>query len=156
MYYNEVHQLSSNMDDNMSIVSESTCTVGSRTNSVKKNQKRITDEEKRSDKGYLCFRVKPTKNVGIRTTKVEMFDSGNCVGNRMRDPISGTRMMDRVGSKSEYNYFKVRICGIKSKTPVTLFYDSPEQYERHHKCVVCSVIKEKWHQDKFLRESSKN
>jgi hypothetical protein len=85
-----------------------------------------------------------------------MFDSGNCVGNRMRDPISGTRMMDRVGSKSEYNYFKVRICGIKSKTPVTLFYDSPEQYERHHKCVVCSVIKEKWHQDKFLRESSKN
>jgi hypothetical protein len=132
--------------DDMSVASESIYTMGSRTSSVKKHQKKVTDEMKQSDKGYCSYQ---SRRNSQKHSKVEMFDSGTCIGNRMRDPITGTRMPHRVGSKDEYTYFKVRISGLRASEPITLFYDSPEHYERHHKNTLSNEIKEKWHQKKF-------
>lgn len=97
-------------------------------------------EAKMADKGYYYYR----KWHNQRSIKVEMYDSGNALGSRIRDPMTGARLKDRIGSKGELDYFKVRYCGLNSYNPVTLFYDSPEHYERHHRATLSDDIKEKW------------
>jgi len=149
-YENNVQQV--NASDDQSVVSESIYTMGSRTSSVKKHQRKVTDEMKRSDKGYCCYQ---SGRKSEKQSKIEMFDSGTCIGNRIRDPTTGARLPYRVGSKAEYSFFKVRISGLRSSEPITLFYDSPEQYERHHKNTLSNEIKEKWHQQKFAENVSK-
>jgi len=97
---------------------------------------------KMMDKGYYYYYSKSNNNQ--RPYKIEMYDSGNSLGYRIRDPMTGARMNARVGSKEELGYFKVRYCGLNPYNPVTLFYDCPEHYERHHKTTLSDEIKEKW------------
>jgi hypothetical protein len=65
----------------------------------------------------------------------------------IRDPVYGTFSTDKVGTKDEYNYFKVRMADFATddRTPLTLFYDSPEGYEKHQHTRVSAEIKNKWH-----------
>ena len=148
MYYDDNFH-PTNDEDNYSVMDESIATHDSKTNSVRNRQKKIADDVKRADKGYCFYQIKPSSLTGFKSTKIEFFNSGSCIGNRIRDPISGTRMIERVGTKDEYKFFKVSVSGINSISGVKLFYDSPEQYERHHKCVLNTAIKEKWHQERF-------
>ena len=105
-----------------------------------KQARKEKNEAKMADKGYYYYR----KWHNQKPIKVEMYDSGNSLGYRMRDPITGSRLKDRIGSKSEFDYFKVRYCGLNPYNPVTLFYDSPEHYERHHRTTLSEDVKEKW------------
>ena len=99
------------------------------------------NDAKLEDKGYHCYYKKIYNN---RPLKVEMYDSGNSLGYRIRDPTTGARLSSKIGSKSEKDFFKVRWCGLNRNNPVTLFYDSPEHFERHHKTSLHESIKEKW------------
>jgi hypothetical protein len=53
-----------------------------------------------------------------------------------------------VGSRNEHQFFKVQYCGNgvgkDTREPATLFFCSPEQYERHMRDEVKSDIKEQW------------
>jgi len=88
-----------------------------------------------------------TNKIIRKTKKINIYSTRNTPGARIRDPIHGTFSNDKVGSKDEYYYFKVRLASLISNTndPVTLFYDSPESYERHQLMRVNMDIKNKWH-----------
>jgi hypothetical protein len=147
MYYDDRYHPTADPDE-MSVGSTSTFTTKTNNSSVRRHRRNVADEIKRSDKGYCSYQHRVVSANGVKTHKVEMFDSGTCIGNRIRDPMSGARMYDRIGSKNEYQYFKVRMAGFKPGKSVTLYYDSPEQFERHHKCQLSTTTKEKWIQNK--------
>jgi hypothetical protein len=76
---------------------------------------------------------------------VEVFSSGS-QGSTIRNAISGSYYYgDRVGSKQEDLYYKVGISsGDFGRDTISLFYDSPEQYERHMYTTVDLENKQKW------------
>lgn len=147
MYYDDPYHPTTDPDE-MSVGSTSTFTIKTNNSSVRRQRRNIADEIKRSDKGYSSYQHRAASANGMKTYKVEMFDSGTCIGNRIRDPMSGARLNERIGSKQELHYLKVRMAGFNPGKTVTLYYDSPEQLERHHKCKVSTNIKERWIQTK--------
>jgi hypothetical protein len=88
------------------------------------------------------------KSYKNKSMKISMYATRNNIGSRIRDPIRGSFSSDRVGTKAEYYYFKVRLVSIASHTnePVTLYYDSPESYERHQYMRVNTDTKNRWHE----------
>jgi hypothetical protein len=138
MYYDDIYHPSN--EDVQSVNNESVVSYDSRTSSVRKKQNKAVDESKKADKGYHCVKC----IVNHRTIKVEVYDSGSTIGNKIRDPIYGNRLPAKVGSKDEYLFFKVRMAGLNTNSPVTLFYDSPEHYERHFKTTLSVATKQKW------------
>ena len=85
---------------------------------------------------------------------------------RIRNAITGVWYRDDhpkckyiVGSEQEDLFFKARICTGENemsskdnrKNAVLLFYDSPEQFEKHQRVVLNLDIKEKWHEKNRLR-----
>jgi len=77
---------------------------------------------------------------------VGIFGSGD-IGSSIRDAVTGIRnYAHKVGSASENLYFKTRICsGELGKDAPTLFFESPEQYERHMYAKLDNDAKMKWH-----------
>lgn len=64
---------------------------------------------------------------------------------RIRDALSGEYTKYFVGKKEEELFFKVAIStGMSKEGPVHLYYFSPEQYEKHHKCSVSDFVKREW------------
>lgn len=133
------------VDESDYSVDESTVTYQTNNSNYKK-QKKVLNDAKKADKGFYSIK----KNINNNKTKIELYSSGNSIGRKIRDPIYGNYMNDRIGSSSEYNYFKVRYTGLNSIEPVTLFYDSPEHYERHFKDTLPMSIKKKWADERNL------
>ena len=76
--------------------------------------------------------------------QVIMFGSGD-TGSTIRNAVTGEKYYGhRVGSRHEDLYFKARVCTGEFVEPVTLFYDSIEQYERHQYCVTDNALKAKF------------
>ena len=138
MYYDDIYHPVN--EDNKSVSNCSVVTFDSRTSSIRKKQNKAVDEAKKADKGYHCVKC----IVNHRMNKVEVYDSGTIIGNKIRDPIYGNRLPVKVGSKDEYIFFKVRMTGLNPISPVTLYYDSPEHYERHFKTTLSVNTKQKW------------
>lgn len=148
MYYEDSYH--PNADDTTSVVSGDTFyTLESKANSVKNKNKNIIEDAKRADKDYFSYHIKKNQ----KKARIEFYNSGVNIGNKIRDPITGVRTNHRIGSSDELMYFKARMNCIPTKTHITLFYDSPEQYERHHKCILPQNIKEKWYERKFQSKS---
>ena len=77
--------------------------------------------------------------------KVEVYSTKSGVGTLIRCPFTGMRTNDRVGSFEENYYFKVRFPVVgNGDEPVTLYYTTPESYERHHMCDLGEKSKEDW------------
>jgi hypothetical protein len=129
-YYNEQFGL----DDNRS----ETITVDSQKNKYRK----MWDDSKKADKGF--HKIKRT--IDNKKVEIEVYSTNYTPGLMIRDAITGDKYCQfRVGSVNEYQFFKVRILtGELGKDGVTLFFDSPEQYERHMKAEVSTANKEKW------------
>jgi hypothetical protein len=100
---------------------------------VKKNGKFVS-----ADPGH--------KRIGTKKNKLEYFASGNIPGNIIRNAVTGIPEYDRVGgAMSEDQYFKVRYAGNDSGNELdTLYYDSPEQFERHMNCRLRTKTKQVW------------
>lgn len=109
--------------------------------SYNKNKNSEKDSVKRSDSGYYKYYIQKKKmkiKVGVYSTK-----SG--VGTLIRCPFTGMRTNDRVGSFEENYYFKVRFPVVgNGNEPVTLYYTTPESYERHHMCDLGEKSKHAW------------
>jgi len=88
-----------------------------------------------------------TNKKSFYNKKIVIYSTRTTPRSSIRDPVYGTFSKDKVGSKDEYNYFKVRMADFatEDRTPLTLFYDSPEGYEKHQYTRVSAEIKNKWH-----------
>lgn len=109
-----------------------------------KSKKEIFEDMKKADKGYYSW-TRPI--LGSRKShKIEAYSSGD-IGTRIRDAITGDRYRNYlVGSRNEDLFFKVRICTgeFGGREGPTLFYSTPEEYERHTRSVVSEEMKNKW------------
>ena len=86
-----------------------------------------------------------TRRTGSRTKDVELYSTRCNPGHLIRNPISGSRSNDRVGTKAEHTYFKIRMTSVGDGVePVTLYYDSPDTYEKHMHTKVSKNIKKEW------------
>jgi hypothetical protein len=86
--------------------------------------------------------------------KITIYSTRHTPRSNIRDPVYGTFTKDKVGTKDEYKYFKVRMADFatEDRTPLTLFYDSPEGYEKHQHTRVSMDIKNKWHDRRTKRD----
>ena len=119
--------------------------------SFAKRDKDSLNELKKMDKGYCKikrFVYKPSSDNTLikKQVSIELYISGD-VGSYIRNAVSGQRYDYRVGSKSEDLLFKVGIAtGELGYSSGSLFYDSPEQYERHFFTLLENDRKEKWYE----------
>lgn len=96
-----------------------------------------------NDRGHMrIFKMVKGKRV-----PVEFYMSKYMPGTPIRNAISGIRENKcLVGKKEEGLFFKVSLAihDIGQDPYGTLFYTSPEEYERHFHATVSQSIKEKW------------
>ena len=103
-----------------------------------KKRRVIRDSFKRNDPGYnMYFILKNKVNI-----KIEAYSTGINVGTYIRCPFTGIRSNDKVGSIEENFYFKARMPSIgNGNLPVTLYYTTPDSFERHHFVSIPQKIK---------------
>jgi hypothetical protein len=109
-----------------------------------KKMKREMAELNKEDKYFFQLKRKPNSYT---TMTINVFGSGD-IGTSIRDAITGVRnYAHKVGSVSEDLYFKARICTgeFGNREAPTLFFESPEQYERHMLERLDIEEKKKWH-----------
>jgi hypothetical protein len=103
-----------------------------------------TQQKKQADKGYLKEKVV----VDGEIKKVESFASILNCNAKIRHAISGHRTPHHVGSKYESNYFSVTDTTTSgSNEPRRLYYNTPEEFERHYfnTVTVPTHIKKAWY-----------
>jgi hypothetical protein len=127
-------------NENSYIVPDDSSTESS-LNTLRKKQRKLLESAKMADKDYRKCRmlVKDTDTY----KDMEFYGTTNNQGAKIRNAVDGSRYREYlVGSKNEHMLFKVRC--LAHKDPFTMFYDSPEQYERHMKRIIPQDIKAKW------------
>jgi hypothetical protein len=101
------------------------------------------------DKGYhLVHR----KKIPRGKFTLEYYETYTNPETRIRNAVTGYRYRDDhpklkylVGSRQEDLFFKVTIAnGENGNNPMNLYYDNPEQFEKHQKIIVAQETKEKW------------
>ena len=115
--------------------------------SKRKQSKKEIDSMKKADKGYHKFEV----HYGRKKVELELYSTPATPGKQIRDAITGYRNTRHlVGSMDEDLYFKtIAATGQLGNDGNLLFYNSPEEFERHMKVTVSQEIKQKW-SDKCL------
>lgn len=74
-----------------------------------------------------------------------LFTTRTTPGAKIRNAMIGSFYNDRVGSINEYKYFKVTLAtGHLKYDSNHLYYDNPEEYERHFKCNISKEVKDEW------------
>uniref|UniRef100_A0A6C0I8C4 Uncharacterized protein n=1 Tax=viral metagenome TaxID=1070528 RepID=A0A6C0I8C4_9ZZZZ len=83
--------------------------------------------------------------VYYKKAAVGIYGSGP-IGTRIRNAVTGTRYNYLVGSADEDFLYSVALCTGENglKHSVSMFYDSPEQYENHMKTEVDADWKAQW------------
>lgn len=82
-----------------------------------------------------------------RAVRVQIYETVNAAGHLIRNAMSGAFTHHRVGTADEDLYFSAILAtGECSKGPVLVFYETPEQQERHMHLTVSDEIKDKWRQ----------
>ena len=114
-----------------------------------RDRRKITELHKRMDKDYYSYKRRVFGEDGIRMEKVEVYSSPLITNGLIRNATTGIRMEHRVGSKYEDLYFRVMDVNANNHTPLNdlprkLFYDNPEQCERHLKITISKDGKETW------------
>jgi hypothetical protein len=131
-------------------IDESTLTsVSVSMTSEAKKRKKMVEDAKKLDKGF--HKVK--RREGRHQFNVEFYSTSYCPGFRIRNAITG--MYEEgvtVGTRDEHLFFVVILAtGETGQTPPHLYYDTPEQYERHFNCTVSDDTKERW-RERNLKE----
>tara|TARA_B100000902_G_C27271989_1_gene896755 strand:+ start:1230 stop:1715 length:486 start_codon:yes stop_codon:yes gene_type:complete len=129
-----------NMYDDRSFNNNNTVTTNDSTvYSSPQAKRRALAEYMKQDPGYRC--------IGKKKDKLEYFSTSTSTGTPIRGATTGIREYHhRVGNPvSEYQFFKVRYVGNGIENgPDTLFYDTPEHFERHMGCNVNTKVKKSW------------
>ena len=129
-------------------------------NDITNNQKKELNNIKSIDPGYGYVYRKKTLSAGIvKTSRIDCFTSGDA-GTYIRNAETGNNYKYKVGSKEEGLFFKVALGTGELNTrncSNVLFYDSPEQYEKHLMDEISQEIKDNWvYKKKLLLLSRKN
>jgi hypothetical protein len=97
-----------------------------------------------SDTDPSFFKITRKGQYGAKIS-IGLFSSG-VQGTTIRNAVTGARYPGAlVGSQAEDLYYKVALCTGETKMErPTLFYDNPEQYERHMHCTVPESCKKPW------------
>ena len=112
------------------------------------NNNDILNNLKKMDRGYH----KVTRKINqvwvdgkyYKNTPIEFYSSSE--NGYIRNAITGYRSRVKVGTKDEDTFFKVKIAsGECKKNSGMLFYDSPEQFEKHQFTILKLEVKEKWY-----------
>lgn len=129
------------IDDNVMEVRSELSMDDSDTLSEKSQMVKKSASSRKNFPGYIkYYALKKNKNI-----KIECFSTSCNPGSYIICPYSGIRSNDRVGSRHESFYFKARMPVISTgNEPITLYYDSPEAFEKHHLVTLSNNIKESW------------
>lgn len=73
--------------------------------------------------------------------KIESYCTPFIIGSRIRHAITGKRTHCHVGTRDESAFFIVTDTTAPSQTPRRLYYNSPEEYERHYRINLSTDIK---------------
>ena len=115
----------------------------------KLRQKEAASALKKLDKRYEKFSI-PFNNIWTdgkyhKHITVENYGSGSH-RTLIRNAVTGARYDILVGSIDEDILFKVIDASGRNgrREPLMLYYDSPEQYEKHHLTIVSTEVKQIW------------
>lgn len=107
--------------------------------SITKKQRKLYEDSKKLDKGY----GKTFIRVNNRRVPVEFYSTNDNPGSTIRNAITGIyERGNRFGKKEEDLFFKTAISSGSDMR--ILFYDSPDEFERHFFCKVADDVKTKW------------
>jgi len=115
-------------------------------NSISTNinyDKRLLNNKICVEKGFHKF----IKEVDGKLLKIGFYETNITPGSLIRSATTGNRYENfLVGSYIEDLFFKVCNTTIETgkRAPLFIFFDSPEQFEKHFRCTISDVIKEKW------------
>ena len=73
--------------------------------------------------------------------KIESYCTPFVIGSRIRHAITGKRTHCQVGTRDESAFFIVTDTTATSQTARRLYYNSPEEYERHYRINLSTDIK---------------
>jgi len=128
------------------------------------SQKKELNNIKSFDSGYgYVYRNKLSNSNSnssrVKNAKIDCYTSGDS-GMSIRNAETGQYYKFKVGSKDEDLFFKVSLASGELKTTNgsnVLFYDSPEQYEKHLIDEIDQEIKDRWvAKKKLLMSKEKN
>jgi hypothetical protein len=106
------------------------------------NRRKVSSNPKMEDDGYNCvYRIVEKQRV-----KVEFYETSATPNMYIRDAITGYRLPFKTGTSDEDQFFSVRFATgeTKRRDASNLFYDNPEQYERHFFTTVPQQTKDAW------------
>lgn len=103
------------------------------------------------------------RKVAGKTKTAEYYETKNIPNAKIVNAITGFPYMSddgkikyNIGSRSENLLFKVKlITGENKNASAILFYDSPEQYERHQFLNLSENIKQDWQRKHLLANHNK-
>ena len=144
--YEEEYVIESDSDHESDIDLDVESSIDDSDASVKRVTRQQYEEKmKLLDPDYYVI----NKRVGKKMKRIQIYSTGCNPGRRIRNPMLGFKSNDRVGTLAEHSYFKIRMTTIGNGVePVTLYYDSPDTYEKHLHTKVSFEIKKAW-RDRF-------
>jgi hypothetical protein len=83
----------------------------------------------------------------VRTSlgnKLSYYKASTTSGSPIVHAITGDYLLGKVGSLHENKYYKVKMSCFGAEQNGTLYYLSPDEYERHQNCVVSDESKDAW------------
>ncbi len=130
------------MNDDYSVASESTV-KSEHAVAAKRKQRDYMDAYKLNDKSY--HKVKRNNAMGVNE-KVGIYSTNLTPGTLIRDAITGgITQHHRIGSVYADLYFKVVYAtGEFGSETKSMYFDCPEQYERHLNTTISQEVKKKW------------
>lgn len=146
---NEVGSVFSyNYDDNMSYYSNNESLGGDYSNKYGENYKsnRSSRFQQKSKSPYELIGNDHYRTIVMsksRQIPIEFYMTKYYPGLSIRDAVTGNYEKTKVGKSDEDLYFKVKV-SVGQDTPGSLFYNSPEEFERHWHTEVSVEIKQKW------------
>jgi hypothetical protein len=132
------------MDDNFSVATMNTI----------KYKKTLKMMKMMKDDGYEESTIYDSVNEKYK--KISYYNSGYNPSCFIRDAVTGRRTNIKIGSCGEYLFFKVKIALEKKDNPISLFFSSPDEYERHFLCKVDINLKKMWLQRRKMYEKILN
>ena len=116
--------------------------VAASTRQRTRHQTKLEEEYKKMDPGYRKLTI--YENGSNRKKQIDCYHTSSTPGATIRDAITGSKNKGyKVGTSSEKLFFKAGCPGVDPNGCI-LFFDNPEQYERHFNCNLNNDIKEKW------------
>lgn len=120
-------------------IDESSFAGTSSIGSITKKQRKLYEDSKKLDKGY----GKTTIRVNYKNVPVEYYSTNDNPGSTIRNAVTGIyETGNRFGRKEEDLFFKASISSASGMR--ILFYDGPEEFERHFFCTVSDDLRNKW------------